>query len=86
MRSTVRALLAAAVASAALLAPAGSSVGDPPNEGHCPDGFVLLPGGAILFPQKDTNNNGNLCVKEGALKDDNSAPPSEGDVVDDIVP
>jgi hypothetical protein len=95
MKLDPRILIPAALVAAALAIPA-TSAGTPPNQGHCPDGFVLLPGGGAFNPNKDTNHNSDLCVKPTDpehVKDDNCAAPCEKDpvtglyydVVDDII-
>ncbi len=94
MRLDLRIVLPAALAAGAILVPATSSANHdthgPPNQGHCPNGFIGPFPIAAVMQNKDTNDNGQLCVKEKDMKlvfkDDNCNPNCDKDDLTLIAP
>ncbi|MDQ3935232.1 MAG: hypothetical protein M3340_11460 [Actinomycetota bacterium] len=90
MKLDLRFVLPAALASVALALPAGTAVGDPPEDHNaCPNttDWLLVP--AALAPRdKDTNEDGFVCQKidpDEPVKDNNN-PPDDDDFIDNIYP
>jgi hypothetical protein len=89
MKLDLRFVLPAALAAAAIAIPAGSAPADPPNEGHCPDGFMgPFPIGDAVG--HDANDNDMVCVKTANMKlvfkDDNCNPNCDKEDLTPIAP
>ena len=86
MRLDLRFALPAALAAAAIFVPAGTGSAEPPNQGHCPDGFLGPFPIGVVNERKDTNDNEMLCVKTERMnivfKDDNCNPNCDKDDLD----